>query len=314
MSSTPTHWKLICVPAETIDLQRLTEESNSRICIVQECDDNGKAFEVAVDPSYLSEVQELQSQENPPYNPTHPREVEKDILGICQANRKARERWLQRAVDVIFSEHRHEIKEAYRNLTQLLGLQRELDRKILIQDISDSLASVRRKLARNLVFLFLNLEADHMSADAQIFLASNEEELIDSLKFGLKPPIPFNRDECQITSLFRALLELSGGRVDFLQHNFAENYTAKQNRELCARVFDISDIKKFGECDVREISSSLSKSPLFVGETLSAEGLGQWAAIMNSSLQIGFPPGHLVGSCHAVYRQSNEYRIFRHKY
>jgi hypothetical protein len=153
-----------------------------------------------------------------------------------------------------------------------------------------------------------------MSADAQIFLASNEEELIDSLKFGLKPPIPFNRDECQITSLFRALLELSGGRVDFLQHNFAENYTAKQNRELCARVFDISDIKKFGECDVREISSSLSKSPLFVGETLSAEGLGQWAAIMNSSLQIGFPPGHLVGSCHAVYRQSNEYRIFRHKY
>jgi hypothetical protein len=137
-SSTPTHWKLICVPAETIDLQRLTEESNSRICIVQECDDNGKAFEVAVDPSYLSEVQELQSQENPPYNPTHPREVEKDILGICQANRKARERWLQRAVDVIFSEHRHEIKEAYRNLTQLLGLQRELDRKILIQDISVS--------------------------------------------------------------------------------------------------------------------------------------------------------------------------------
>ncbi|KAG9779751.1 hypothetical protein KCU88_g3970, partial [Aureobasidium melanogenum] len=137
MASTPTHWKLICVPAETIDLQRLTEESNSRICIVQEFDDNGKAFEVAVDPSYLSEVQELQSQENPPYNPTHPREVEKDILGICQANRKARERWLQRAVDVIFSEHRHEIKEAYRNLTQLLGLQRELDRKILIQDISD---------------------------------------------------------------------------------------------------------------------------------------------------------------------------------
>lgn len=126
------------MPAETIDLQRLTEESNSRICIVQECDDNGRAFEVAVDPSYLSEVQELQSQENPPYNPTHPREVEKDILGICQANRKARERWLQRTVHVIFSEHRHEIKEAYRNLAQLLGLQRELDRKILIQDISVS--------------------------------------------------------------------------------------------------------------------------------------------------------------------------------
>ncbi|KAJ4507466.1 hypothetical protein HRR83_004044 [Exophiala dermatitidis] len=293
MEPTPTHWKLIRVRAETIDLQRLAEESNSRICIVQECDDNGKAFEVAVEPSYLAEVQELQSHANLPYNPTNPREAEKAILGICQANRKARERWLQRAVDVIFSKHRHEIKEAYRNLTELLGLQRELDRKILIQDISDSLASVRRKLARNLVFLFLNLEADHMSADAQIFLESNEEELIDSLKFGLKPPTLFSRDECQITSLFRALLALSSGRVDFHEHNFAENYTAKQNSELCARVFDISVIKKFGEFDQGEISSSLSKSPIFVGENLSAEGLGQWAAIMSSSLQIAFPPGHL---------------------
>ncbi len=62
-ASTNTHWKLACVPAETIDLQRLTEESNSRICIARECDDNGKAFEVAVDPAYLADVQELQSQE-----------------------------------------------------------------------------------------------------------------------------------------------------------------------------------------------------------------------------------------------------------
>lgn len=132
-----------------------------------------------------------------------------------------------------------------------------------------------------------------MSADAQMFLASNEEELIDSLKFGLKPPTPFNRDECQITSLFRALLELSSGRVDFHQQNFAENYKAKQNSELCARMFDISDIKKFGEFDLGEISRSLSKSPIFVGEKLSAEELGKWAAIMNSSLQIGFPLGYL---------------------
>ena len=53
------------------------------------------------------------------------------------------------------------------------------------------------------------------------------------------------RGEAQITSLVRALLELSGGRVDLLQHGFAEEYMVSDNADLYASVLGITRTKQF---------------------------------------------------------------------
>jgi hypothetical protein len=73
------------------------------------------------------------------YNPIQPGEREKAIYGINNATRKARDRWLQRAVDVICSEHQPKIEQVYRDHARLNGFHEELVRAILIHDIRVSL-------------------------------------------------------------------------------------------------------------------------------------------------------------------------------
>ena len=86
-------------------------------------------------------------------------------------------------------------------------------------------APVQRILAQYLVLLFLKLARNHSSNDAQTYLESNQGELLESLECSLRIsviPRRTKRDETQITCLVRALLELSGGRVDLRQHGLAE--------------------------------------------------------------------------------------------
>jgi hypothetical protein len=145
--------------------------------------------------------------------------------------------------------------------------------------------------------LLLNLEANHTSEVAQTWLESDQNDLLDRLKFGLQIPAPPQRtklDESQITSLFRALLELSGRRVDLLLHCFADDYTASENRDLCASVFGIASTKDFGEFDATKMCDMLSKSPVFSGTAISARNLEDWTTKMKNSLRIGFRQGHLV--------------------
>ena len=109
-------------------------------------------------------------------------------------------------------------------------------------------------MAQNLVFLFLNLEKDHGSVDAQTCLESDQEVLLESLQFSLPiptgvPPKRTKLDDTQITSIVRGLLEGSGGRVDAFQHRFAEEYTARENADLCASLFDITRTNPFGKFD-----------------------------------------------------------------
>ena len=114
-----------------------------------------------------------------------------------------------------------------------------------------STALVQGELAQNLVFLFLNLEKDHDSFDAYNYLKSNQHDLLESLRLSLLIPVPgrTKRDEDQITSFVRALLELSGGRVDLQQHGFAEEYTASEKADLYASVLGITRTNQFGDFD-----------------------------------------------------------------
>jgi hypothetical protein len=154
-------------------------------------------------------------------------------------------------------------------------------------------------LAQNLVLLFLNLEKDHSSSHAQNCLESDQDELLASLQFSLPIPIPpkrTKRDEAQTTSLIRALVELSGGRVDLRQHGFAEEYTASENADLYASVFNITRTKQFGDFDLEKMCNTLSKSPVFSGMAISVQDLGERTMKMMDYLRIGFQKGYLVRS------------------
>ena len=143
------------------------------------------------------------------------------------------------------------------------------------------------------MFLHLNLEKDHSSN----CLEGDQEMLLESLQLSLPIPVSTKRtkrDEAQITSLIRALLELSGGRVDLRQHGFAEEYTASENADLYASVFDIARTKQFGDFDSEEMCNTLAKSPVFSRMTISVQDLEEWTTKMMDSLRLGFREGHLV--------------------
>lgn len=143
------------------------------------------------------------------------------------------------------------------------------------------------------MFLYWNLEKDHSSNH----LESDQEILLESLQLSLPIPVPSKRttrDEAQKTSLVRALLELSGGGVDLRQHRFAEEYTASENADLYASVFDIVRTKQFRDFDPNEMCNTLSKSPVFSRMTIDVHDLEEWTTKMKASLRLGFREGHLV--------------------
>lgn len=151
------------------------------------------------------------------------------------------------------------------------------------------------------MFLFLNLEANHNSENAQTILTSTHDELLNGLESGLRilvAPVSRKRpgrDESQITSLFRVLLELSGGKLNLLQHNFAGEYTANENSDLYASIFGIARTNDFGEFDGVEMCRTITKSPVFSGEEMSVQILEDWSTKMKDSLRVGYCHGYLVG-------------------
>lgn len=156
---------------------------------------------------------------------------------------------------------------------------------------------MRKALAQNLVFLFLNLEKDHDSTNAHIYLESSPDDLLENLEHSLSTFLPAQRtrgDEAQITSLTRALLEFSGGRVDCQQHGFAEEYTINENTDLYASLLEIMPTNRFGDFDLEKMRNALLNSPVFAGMTICASDLKQWTAKMITRLPIGFREGHLV--------------------
>ena len=155
------------------------------------------------------------------------------------------------------------------------------------------------------MFLLLNLEKDHSSNEVQTYLNFDRKELLETLLGNLQFPLPNATgkqtertclDETQRTAIVRCLLELSGGRVDFCQHRFAEDSTINDNADICASLFNITRSNQFGDFDAQEICNTLSKSPIFTGTIIRTKDLREWAAKMMDSLFLGFPEGYLVRS------------------
>jgi hypothetical protein len=132
-------WKLVSIPASKIDSDTSSwfqEKPDSGIIIGKYGGDN---YEAAVDASCLSKLEVSQRHINLEYNPTQPEERQKAVYGTPTTTRKARDRWLLHAADVIYSTSRLEIKQAPCNHARRYGLHGELARAILIHKISVSL-------------------------------------------------------------------------------------------------------------------------------------------------------------------------------
>lgn len=99
----------------------------------------------------------------------------------------------------------------------------------------------------------------------------------------------------QTTSLFRSLLESSGGKVDCRQHDFGINYTTNQNASLCASLLGISYSRQFGCFDPEEMRGALSKSKLFAELSKpDLPGTLEWSLRMMVLVPVGFPDNYLV--------------------
>jgi len=101
--------------------------------------------------------------------------------------------------------------------------------------------------------------------------------------------------EQQTNSLFRSLLEFSGGRVDCRQHDFGINYTTGQNASLCASFLGIVCSRQFGRFDPEEMQGTLSKSKLFAEHSKPdiPDSL-KWSLRMMEFVPVGFPDNYLV--------------------
>ena len=95
-------------------------------------------------------------------------------------------------------------------------------------------------------------------------------------------------DKVQLNSLVRALLELSGGRVDLQQHGFAQEYTFRDNAELYASVLDITGKATCENYDPEKIYQALSESPVFSDTTTSTQDLEDRLTKIMNFLPIGF--------------------------
>ena len=150
-------------------------------------------------------------------------------------------------------------------------------------------------MARNCVFLFLNLEEDHSAFDVR---KCDEDEMLERLQYSLRIPVPPNRtkrDEAQITLLIRALLQISGGSLENEQYGFTEEYTVRENAEFCASVFQVTRLRQFGDFDPIKLCKTLSESLVFSGATINTQYLEEWTTMIMDSLRIGFRKGYLVG-------------------
>lgn len=133
-------WILASVPASEIESetsQWRREQSKGAVYIIGKYNDD--VHEVIIDPVYLPGLKFRRLQFNLEYDPIQLEERQKAVYGTYHAAGKARDRWLQHAVDAIRSKPYREVEDAYHHSARLNGLHEALARAILVRDISVNL-------------------------------------------------------------------------------------------------------------------------------------------------------------------------------
>jgi hypothetical protein len=76
--------------------------------------------------------------------------------------------------------------------------------------------------------------------------------------------------------------------VKVQQHGFIEEYTASENADLYALVFNVTRSRQFGDFDPKEMCKTLLKSVAFSGMAISIQYVEEWTAKMMDSSVLAF--------------------------
>lgn len=156
---------------------------------------------------------------------------------------------------------------------------------------------VRGLIARYMVLLVLFLEKNHISGNAKHILEYDTEHwlghLLEILSITARPRRP-QKDEWRVTSLFRYLLERSGGERDPRQHSCAENHTILENADLLASVIGVACTAELESLNPENMCSFIRQSPVFIKERITSHRVDRWIQGLISHLRVGFPRDYLV--------------------
>jgi hypothetical protein len=102
--------------------------------------------------------------------------------------------------------------------------------------------------------------------------------------------------EFHTISLFRLLLEFAtnGEKQDVYQHELNPHYSANYNANIIGSLVFINGPKHFGSFDSQKMFDALSKSSVFLGQTIREQDIIELRTRMIDWLPIGFPDGYLV--------------------
>lgn len=99
----------------------------------------------------------------------------------------------------------------------------------------------------------------------------------------------------QTISLFRCLLEFSGGNVDFRQHDFGVNYMTNENVSLCANFLGVFNSRQFKRFDPKKMQGAFFKSKFFAEFSMSDfPNTVEWSRRMMMSVPVGFSKIYLI--------------------
>lgn len=130
-------------------------------------------------------------------------------------------------------------------------------------------------------------------------LGKDEDQLLEGFRHDhtnlLEVVSSYQRDaEYHKLSVCWSVLASCGVKNDFRPRKFDPKYTYKENADIIGALVGISGPNHFGDFDSQAMLNDLSYSKIFTQDEISMLDIAKLTSEMATSLQIGFPKGHLV--------------------
>ena len=132
-------WEIVSVLATDIEPESspwYQQRNRLEIYIVGKHDDD--SYEIAIDKSFLPWLQARELPMNLDYDPVQPEKGTRAVFGAQFAMRKAREKFLERALEITQSCDSPGVRATYQQIVSHHNLHEPLNRLLLISDISVS--------------------------------------------------------------------------------------------------------------------------------------------------------------------------------
>ncbi|TVY28649.1 hypothetical protein LHYA1_G002368 [Lachnellula hyalina] len=138
----------------------------------------------------------------------------------------------------------------------------------------DSDPQVRKRFAKSLQFISLNLVSDYSTPPILELLGKDEYESLQEFRRDYTDLLrsvqayPQQIAELHVISVFRCLLVFSGGRDDLRQRKLDPTISANTNANLYSSLVGISGSDSFGSVNMQAMLDVLSQSKVFADDDI----------------------------------------------